>query len=187
MKPRILGICIGTALVVATTMAARAAEQPDIRSYTVADQGLLTLFVPKHWNDRKSQLSVGLPRTIRFSSSEGERFEVLFSARWSGRDDPSVVEPDFILSVATFGAKLAAPQAVEPELEVRSLPTNAGEAYVFSATDKDPKPGEYRYLIQGAVNVQGLVCTFTILADERNSPAVVDAIEMVRTASFVAN
>ena len=39
----------------------------------------------------------------------------------------------------------------------------------------------------GAVNVQGLVCTFTILTDEPDSPAVADAIEMVRTASFAAN
>ena len=76
---------------------------------------------------------------------------------------------------------------MEPELEVRSLPTYTSEAYVFSATDRDPKPGEYRYMVQGAVNVQGLVCTFTILTDDRDSQAVADAIEMVRTASFTAN
>jgi hypothetical protein len=187
MNRKILRACIGAAFVVASVTTTHAVGQPDIRSYSVADEGLLTLYVPRHWNDRKSQLSVGLPRTIRFSSSEGERFEVLFSARWSGRDDPAVVEPNFLLSVAAYGAKIAAPQAVEPELEVHSLPTNTGEAYVFSATDKDPKPGDYRYMVQGAVNVQGLVCTFTILTDEPNSPAMADAIEMIRTASFVAN
>lgn len=187
MNRRIVKVCIGTALVVASTVAAGAAQQPEMRSYTVADEGLLTLYVPKHWNDSKSQLSIGLPRTIRFSSGEGERFEVLFSARWSGRADPSVVEPNFLLSVTTYGAKIAAPQALEPELQVHSLPTHTGEAYVFSATDKDPKPGEYRYMVQGAVNVQGLVCTFTILTDGQNSAALADAIEMIRTASFVAN
>jgi hypothetical protein len=184
---RIFSLCIGVMLLAAASLSLQAAQVSDMRSYTVADEGLLNLYVPRHWTDRKSELSVGLPRTIRFSSSEGERFEVLFSARWSGREDPAVVEPNFVLSVAAYGAKIAAPQAVEPELEVRSLPTNSGEAYVFAATDKDPKPGEYRYMVQGAVNVQGLVCTFTILSEEQNSPAVADAIEMIRTASFVAN
>jgi hypothetical protein len=187
MNRRIIRICIGAAILSASFLTVHAAEQPVIRSYTVADEGLLNLYVPGHWNDRKSALSVVLPRTIRFSSNEGERFEVLFSARWSGREDPSVVEQNFLLSVAAYGARIAAPQSMEPELEVRSLPTNTGEAYVFTATDKDPKPGEFRYMVQGAVNVQGLVCTFTILTDERDSPAVADAIEMVRTASFAAN
>jgi hypothetical protein len=187
MIRRLFNAVIGAAILVASSPGAHAADLADIRSYTVADEGLLTLYVPGHWSDKRSQLSVGLPRTIRFSSSEGERFEVLFSARWLGRDDPSVVEPNFLLSVAAYGARIAAPQAMEPELEVRSLPTNTGEAYVFAATDKDPKPGEYRYMVQGAVNVQGLVCTFTILSDEQNSPAVADAIEMVRTASYVGN
>ncbi len=187
MNRRILDVCIGGVLLAASAISVHAAESSDIRSYTVADEGLLSLYVPSHWSDRKSQLTVGLPRTIRFSSSDGERFEVLFSARWSGREDPSVVEPNFVLSVAAYGAKIAAPQAVEPELEVRSLPTNTGEAYVFSATDRDPKPGDYRYMVQGAVNVQGLVCTFTILTEKQDSAALADAIEMIRTASFVAN
>lgn len=187
MNRKIVEACIVAAMLVAVSAPAQTAQLSDIRSYSVADQGLLNLYVPRHWSDRKSELSVGLPRTIRFSSNEGERFEVLFSARWSGREDPAVVEPNFLLSVAAYGAKIAAPQAMEPELEVRSLPTNSGEAYVFAATDKDPKPGEYRYMIQGAVNVQGLVCTFTILSEEQDSSAVADAIEMIRTASFVAN
>jgi hypothetical protein len=187
MNRRIVETCIAAATLAVISVSAQGAQLSDIRSYTMADQGLLNLYVPRHWTDKKSELSVGLPRTIRFSSSQGERFEVLFSARWSGREDPTVVEPNFVLSVAAYGAKIAAPQAMEPELEVRSLPTNSGEAYVFAATDKDPKPGEYRYMVQGAVNVQGLVCTFTILSEEQNSPAVADAIEMIRTASFVAN
>ena len=187
MNRRIFELCIAAALVAAASISVQAAQLSDIRSYTVADEGLLNLYVPRHWTDKKSELSIGLPRTIRFSASEGERFEVLFSARWSAREDPTVVEPNFVLSVAAYGAKIAAPQALEPELEVRSLLTNSGEAYVFAATDKDPKPGEYRYMVQGAVNVQGLVCTFTILSEQQDSPAMADAIEMIRTASFVAN
>ncbi|MGH8244926.1 MAG: hypothetical protein ACREUU_00680 [Gammaproteobacteria bacterium] len=187
MNLRIVELCIGAAMLAAVSMSVHAAQLSDIRSYTVADEGLLNLYVPRHWTDKRSELSIGLPRTIRFSANEGERFEVLFSARWSGRQDPTVVEPNFLLSVAAYGAKIVAPQAMEPELEVRSLPTHSGEAYVFAATDKDPKPGEYRYMVQGAMNVQGLVCTFTILSEQQNSPAVADAIEMIRTASFVAN
>lgn len=166
---------------------ALAAEQAELRTYAMADEGLLTLTVPKHWSDKRSQFSIALPRTLRFSAEGAERFEVLISGRWSGRQDPSVIEPAFVLSVTAHGAQIAAPQAVEEQIEVRRLPTVSGEAYLFSATDKNPKAGEYRYMVQGAVNVQGLVCTFTILSDEQDSAAVADAIEMIRTASFVYN
>lgn len=181
------GISSAAMLCVALVMPAVAAEQAEPRTYTMADEGLLTLMVPKHWSDKRSQLSIALPRTLRFSADGGERFEVLVSGRWSGRQDPSVVEPSFVLSVTAHGAQIAAPQAEEEQIEVRSLPTVSGEAYLFSATDKNPKPGEYRYMVQGAVNVQGLVCTFTILSDEQDAAAVADAIEMIRTASFVYN
>lgn len=152
----------------------------------MGDQGLLTLIVPREWNDRQSELVLELPRTIRFSSLEG-RFEVLFSGRWSSRSDPDVMAPDFVFAVTTYGAKVVAAQAAEQEIEVLPLPNSAGEAYLYSVTDKDPQPGEYRYLTQGAVNVQGLICTFTILTHERDSPAIGEAIEMIRTASFVYN
>lgn len=168
-------------------MPGHAAElQPQIRTYTMADQGLLTLMVPRHWNDRQSELALELPRTIRFSSAEA-RFEVLISGRWSSRRDPDVMAPDFVFAVTTYGAKVAAAKAAEPEIEVLPIANSAGEAYLYSVTDKDPQPGEYRYLTQGAINVQGLICTFTILTHERDAPAVGEAIEMIRTASFVYN
>jgi hypothetical protein len=163
-----------------------ATEQPEVRIYTMADQGLLTLMVPRYWSDGQSELVLELPRTIRFSARDG-RFEVLFSGRWSSRLDPVVMEPDFVFAVTAYGAKVAAAQAAEPEVEVKPLNVASGEAYVYSVTDKDPKPGEYRYLTQGAVNVQGLICTFTILTQEQDSPAVAEAIEMIGTASFVYN
>lgn len=162
------------------------AEQPEIRIYTMADQGLLTLMVPRSWSDRQSELAAELPRTLRFSSQD-RRFEVLVSGRWSSRLDPIVMQPDFVFAVTAYGAKVAAAQAAEAEIEVKPLTVDSGEAYLYSVTDKNPRPGEYRYLTQGAINVQGLICTFTILTHEQDSPELTEAIEMIRTASFVYN
>jgi hypothetical protein len=167
--------------------AASAGEATELRAYTVADEGLLNLLVPKHWSDKRSKLAIDLPRTLHFTAPDAGEFEVLLSARWSGRRDPEVVQPDFVLSVVAFGAKAAAPQTEERQIEVQRLATTSGEAYLFSAVDREPKAGEYRYMTQGAVNVQGLICTFTILTNDAESPAIGDAIEMVRTASFLSN
>lgn len=44
-------------------------------------------------------------------------------------------------------------------------------------------PGEYLYLMQGAVMVGKLLCTFTILTNDRASPEAEEALEMLRNAA----
>ena len=73
-------------------------------------------------------------------------------------------------------------QAVEKSISIQDLKGPHAEGTYFSATDRAPKPGEFKYMTQGAMSVSGLPVTFTILTnDDSKSPESV-ALRMLRTA-----
>jgi hypothetical protein len=80
------------------------------------------------------------------------------------------------------GADGARSQAVEKDLPVREFRSSSVFGNYFSATDRAPKPGEYKYLTQGAATVQGLAFTFTILSNDDSRVAVESALRMIEAA-----
>ena len=82
-------------------------------------------------------------------------------------------------------AERAKPQAVEKTIEVKELSGSSSLGYYFSATDRAPAPGEYKYLTQGMIRVGGLVVTFTILTNDGQAAIVADAVAMIGSASHV--
>ena len=70
----------------------------------------------------------------------------------------------------------------ESDIPILELRGGSGPGYYISATDKDPGPNEYKYLTQGAMGVDDLLLTFTVLTNETDSPVVKDALDMLRSA-----
>ena len=58
----------------------------------------------------------------------------------------------------------------------------SGPGYCFSATDRAPQPGEYKYLTQGIVRVGELSVTFTILTNDGQEAVVKQALEALKGA-----
>jgi hypothetical protein len=83
------------------------------------------------------------------------------------------------------GADRAKAQAVETTIEVRELQGAAARGYYFSATDRAPQPGEYKFLTQGMLRVGSLLVTFTILTNDGQAGIVADALAMMRSARHV--
>ncbi|HEY7676568.1 MAG TPA: hypothetical protein VIG69_05830, partial [Candidatus Methylomirabilis sp.] len=70
-------------------------------------------------------------------------------------------------------------------IEVRELQGVAARGYYFSATDRAPKPGEYKFMTQGMLRVGSLLVTFTILTNDGQGNIVADALAMLRSARHV--
>ena len=62
------------------------------------------------------------------------------------------------------------------------LQGTAGKGFYFCATDRAPKPGEYKYLTQGTIRVGELLVTFTILTNDGQAGVVSGAMMMLKTA-----
>jgi hypothetical protein len=84
--------------------------------------------------------------------------------------------------MVSSGADSAKSQAVEASLAIQELKSETVQGSYFSATDRAPKAGEFKYMTQGAISVQGLPVTFTILSNGNPKATVEPALRMLRTA-----
>lgn len=163
---------------------AMAGESP-IRCYPVSDKGRIQLNVPVSWTDQFQQASAYMPPTIVLSQKSGASWKALITPIGSIKKDNCALSEDEIRNQVKQSAKQASSQAVEKSIDVIELKGVSGSGYYFSATDRAPKPGEYKHLTQGIVPVGELLVTFTILSNEGHQNAVTEILAVLKTAKYV--
>ncbi len=76
-------------------------------------------------------------------------------------------------------------QAVEEKLVLEPLNMPGRAGYSFSLTDRAPKPGEYKYMTQGAVAMGRTVISFTVLTNQDTERYKAAVLAMLAAAKFV--
>jgi hypothetical protein len=96
--------------------------------------------------------------------------------------EPDFNSPEKVRALVEIDGKKILPKAVETKIVLREIrgPNNTG--YFFSLTDKASNPGEYRYMIRGAIGVGNLLLNTTILHRIKETGSVKDALSMLREA-----
>lgn len=166
-------------LVSASSSAADSAN----RSYPLPKHGAFELKVPLVWKDSVRQPPNDLPPTISFAQKDGAAFEVLVTPMWAFRPDVTMPTPEETKSTVRRAADEAQQQAVEKTIEVKELKGTSATGYYFSATDRAPKPGEYKYLTQGMLSTGDLRVTFTILTNDGQEQIAQSALAMLASAA----
>jgi hypothetical protein len=185
MTASIKGIlALALLLLAASTGPARAEE------FTVdlGEPGSLAMDVAPYWSQDVRSPGDGLPPTILLRKDDGEQFAMLITPLWAMPGaEPDFGTPASVRRIVESSASEIAPGAVEEQLVIEPI---GGEktGFMFFATDKSlvgrtPPPDEYLYLMQGAVMVGKLLCTFTVLMNDRPSPDAEQALEMLRNAA----
>ncbi len=153
-----------------------------LQYFELANHGSLVLNILESWQVRVKQPRWDLPPTIQLSQSSGEKFVVLITPLWkmAGAPDDFASAPK-LRSIVEKSKTAIAQQAVEKDIEVKPL-GGKNTGYYFVATDKAPKPDEYKYLIQGAASIGELLTTFTILSNDKNAESNTLALDIIRTA-----
>ena len=152
------------------------------RQFILPQHGRLLLSIPSNWQVQVRQPKRNLPLTIRLSMHQGKTSEVFITPLWKvpgATADVSSLK-NIRKLVESGRAKIAA-QAVERNIKLKSLDGN-NRGFYYGATDRAPKPGEYKYLIQGAAAVGGLVTMFTVLSNDKNASVNALALDIVRSA-----
>lgn len=177
---KILQLILAIAIVLPEGLAA--AQSP--KRYDIGELGRLSLNFPDTWLDTMTRSPDSNGTTIKFTPKSGSPFEVIVSAGMvipaSETRDPSEVAR----AIAGDAASGAVLQAVEPELAIVELKGDEATAHYFSATDKAPKPDEFKYLTQGAVVTGRVLMIFTILTNDDSHAADANAIDMIKTLTF---
>lgn len=148
------------------------------KRYELPSHGSILLNVPAAWADHVKRPPGNLPPTIQFNQKEGEEFVILFTPLWKTENaQPDFGTPQSIKSMVEHAALEISSQTTEADIKIKEL-RNMNIGYYYSVTDKSSKPGEYKYMSQGAVGLNEVICTFTILTNNPNSTVVDHAIKM---------
>jgi hypothetical protein len=162
-----------------------AADDTVDKVYNLPGHGQLYLAMPTGWNDELRKHPGDFPPTIFISGFEGSPFVVFVTPRWpDSRAASDFGTPKSIHDIVAKAAQAAALQSVEGKLSIVTMGGGRGPGYYFDATDRAPKPGEFKYMTQGAVAVGGVVCTFTILTNDKKSVVKNKALTMVSRAGW---
>jgi len=172
-------------LALASCKSGLAADAGAVRKYSLHGHGTLVLQVPPGWKDQIRQAPGDAPPDIVLSGFEGTSFVVAVTPLWA---TPSTAAdfgtPKSIHGMVEQAAQAAAPRSVEGKLGIVTIGGGQGPGYYFDATDRAPKPGEFKYMTQGAVGVGELVCKFIILSDDARSVAKTKALTMLSEAGW---
>jgi predicted Zn-dependent protease len=138
---------------------------------------MLVLPAPDGW--RYAQRSGRAP-TLEFLPQNGAQFSVLVSTSPESAIGPAT--PAAARNLVEISAAAALPQAVEPTLPIEEIRADGIQGYYFSATDKAPKSGEFKYMTQGVLMVQEQPVVFTIFSHNDPRAAVEPALRMLGAA-----
>jgi hypothetical protein len=167
----------------AAAFAVGALAQDEPRTYDVPARGKLTLAVPSNWYDAPRTDPTGILSVRFFDEVKPPReFDMSITVLWTPPGMSPYGSRPSLRALVQQAADEVAQGAAERNLPLREFPIENGAGFLFEARAKDAKPGEPAYLTRGALASGDVTITFTILTTDPKSPAIGQAIEMLRDA-----
>ena len=175
--------CVLVSLATAATAVAADGEK---KAFALPDNSKLELTIPAGWKDELKTNPKSAPATIALAPRDGSPFQVSVTPVARQRQGASTDTAIKMRASVQQAADKVKPGAMEQYLPVEQLAGAAGPGYYFSATDREPKPGEFKYLTQGMLLVGDVVLSFSILTNDAQEKVRDQALAMLKSASHVA-
>ena len=170
----VLGLCL--ALLATSALAAD-------KRYPLSNQGSLVVPVPATWKDEMRQDDKASPSTIAYRVGAAREPQVILTPILPTRANTPPPSNEVVRQHVVRALTGVRDQAAEKEIPVVEFKGKSGVGYYFDATDKAPKPGEFKTLRQGMLLVDGVIVGFTILANSRDEQVVREAMQVLQGAS----
>jgi hypothetical protein len=151
--------------------------------FELPDHGALELVLPDGWAAKVRQPPNRLPPTIMMRRLTDAAGELIVTAVWPIGSVTRLPDEATLRSEVEELAHKATSQSVERVLPVQEIKGVDGRGFYFAATDRAPKPGEYKYLTQGIIRVGEIALAFTILTNDGQEAVVQAALKVLRTAA----
>ena len=172
-------------LFLATATAAMAADG-EKKAFALPDSSKLELTIPPGWKDELKPNAGNAPPTISLTPREGAPFQVVLTPVGRQRPGTSADTAIGMRQSVQDAADKVKPSAVEPILTAEALTGAPGPGFYFSATDREPKPGEFKYLTQGMLLVGDVIVSFAVLTNDAQEKVRDQALAMLKSASHLA-
>jgi hypothetical protein len=159
--------------------------QSSERRFPLPGHGAVVMTVPPSWTDEVPRRSDDLTTTIIFTPEIGSAFKVMVTPLWTKKNDAVLPSDSEIRANIEGSIASVRDRAMESSIPVRRLRRGAVQGYYFSATDRDPRPGEFKFMTQGTVVCGKLVVAFTVLSNDRTGKIEKDAVSMIGSMQHV--
>ncbi len=156
-----------------------------VRRYSLPDHGFFHIEVLSSWKDELRQPPDRLPPTIVLKPASGNAFTMQMTPIWPSKKEMAPPTTQKIRELVQESAEKARPQSMEQVINLVELKGTSGMGYYFAVTDRAPKPGEYKFMIQGILTVGELMVTFTILTNDSRGEIARETLTLIREANHL--
>ena len=143
----------------------------------------LWLTIPADWSEKFDSPQGNTPPGVWLTPRQGPSFNVLITPLSGTAVGAAMTDETRLHSIVASVARNALSQSVEMAIPVQNLTGPHVHGFYIFATDRAPKPGEWKYLTQGMINIDGAPFEFTILTNDGQEAAAKTALELIRNAS----
>jgi len=143
----------------------------------------LWLTIPAAWNQKFDSPQTNMPAGIWLTPREGQSFNVLITPLSGTAVGAAMTDENKLRAIVTSASRNALAKSVEMTIPVHDLTSPDVHGFYFFATDRAPNPGEWKYLTQGMINIDGAPFAFTILTNDGQEAVAKAALELIRNAS----
>jgi hypothetical protein len=143
----------------------------------------LWLTIPAAWNEKFDSPQTNMPPGVWLTPREGASFNVLITPLSGTPMGAAMTDENKLRAVVTSAARDALSKSIEMTIPVHDLTGPHVHGFYIFATDRAPNPGEWKYLTQGMINIDGAPFAFTILTNDGQEAVAKAALELIRSAS----
>jgi hypothetical protein len=144
----------------------------------------LWLAIPAGWSEKFEAPKDNMPPSIWLTPRQGPSFNVLVTPLSGTAVGAAMSDDNRMRAIVTSAARNALAKSVEMTIPVHDLTGSGAHGFYIFATDRAPAPGEWKYLTQGMVNIDGAPFAFTILTNDGQEAVAKAALELLRSASY---
>jgi hypothetical protein len=152
-------------------------------NFNLPEHGKLLLAVPLAWNADVHPRQGRSAPTLELKQKNAAPFRMLLTPMWTPDKDTPLPNDAAVRDKVAAAAKEAEAQSVEPTLTVNELFGKANRGYYFTATDRAPKPDEWKYLTQGIIRIGPIDLAFSVLTNDGQDSVIKDALGLLLSAS----
>jgi len=156
-----------------------------VKEYAIPGHGTLRLAMPEGWQVSSSPVQQPASTVLHIVPRSGDGFDVQLTAVWLDAAAVARMTAQSIKANVQRSADGLLPQAVEKTVAMQELRGEQNLGSYYSITDRNPAPGEYKYLTQGSFLTGELLTAFTILSRMPAAPEVGQALRMFGDAKYV--
>jgi len=181
MKPLLRMIGTSLLLMGAVSWAASPKAGSATKAFTLSGVSV-TMNWDAHWTVQDA--APDAPDTVKFETADPMQMSVLLSA---GQVAAGADEDEFRAAVMDKTSTEFLQQSVEKELKVEPFGSGDIHGSRVCATDRAPKPNEYKYICQGILTYHGSAVIFTMLYNDSGKVDADKALKALEGLQFTTS